>query len=502
MVVPTDFLYWMVGALIVMTGVGAALHALLNKRDPYAAIVWVVLCLSLPMAGSLLYILFGVNRIHWRATKLMKSSHKRAGPATLSAPAGEYASRPKRYHDPSKVSQDGLTPEISTIAGIGSAVTGMPLLAGNKVTVYYNGEEAYPAMLKAIDEAKSRVWLDTYIFDNDDIGKAFVEALGAACVRGVDVRVQVDGMGTITTWPRIDRILRKRGIHVVRFLPPRLFPPQFFINLRNHRKLLIIDSKIAFTGGMNISDKHRLNREKRTGFKGFFDRFHATAFQDIHFRMEGPILEDFQFVFAREWSFTAQEELVLPNIDDAAKGSVLCRTILDGPDDYFERFHATLLGVISAARHRVHIMTPYFLPQRELVTALRSAAMRGVDVAIILPAETDQILVKWATGNILWELVGRGVYVGMQPPPFAHSKLLLVDGMYSHVGSANLDPRSLRLNFELTVECFDSALTKELEDHFDRVRKSSKEITPADLKARPLAIRMRDAICWLFSPYL
>ena len=502
MEVPTAFLYWLAGVLVVLADVGAALHALMNKRDPYAAIVWVALCLSLPIAGPLLYVIFGVNRIHRRASKLMKRSRRRAGPSTLSAPAGENAPHSDVYHGPQEVSQDELPPEIRTIAGIGYAVTGIPLLAGNRVSVFYNGEQAYPAMLEAIGNAKTSVWLDTYIFDNDTTGKVFVDALAAARERGLDVRVQVDGLGTMTTWPRIDKALRKRGISVARFLPPQLVPPQFFINLRNHRKLLIIDGKVAFTGGMNISDMHRLDRPKRKGVRGFLDRFRTTAFQDIHFRMEGPVLEDFQLVFAREWSFTAREELVLPDVDDTSAGNVLCRTILDGPDDYFERFHSTLLGVISAAQHSVHIMTPYFLPQRELVTALRSAAMRGVDVAIILPVETDELLVKWAGGNILWELVGRGVHVYLQPPPFAHSKLLLVDGVYSHVGSANLDPRSLRLNFELTVECFDRTLATELEDHFDAIRKVSKELTPDDLASRPFLIRLRDAFCWLFSPYL
>ncbi len=491
-----SFLYWLFGVATVVLGVGAATHALLNKRDPYAAIVWGAICLGIPLAGPFLYFILGINRIHRRAVRLMKRSEKRDGPSTLSDSA--------RHLDlwDGAVPQEKLPAEIRTLGRIGHTVTGIPLLAGNCVDVFHNGEEAYPAMLAAIEEAKTSIWMDTYIFDSDATGMSFVAALGRAVQRGLDVRVHLDGFGTLGTWPRIDRILRKAGVKVARFLPPRLWPPQLFINLRNHRKLLIVDGRTAFSGGMNISDVHVMNKPRRTGFKGLLDKYRTTACTDIHFRIEGPVLEYFRHIFAQEWNFTTQEELPLPEMGHPKAGDVLCRTVLDGPDSYFERFHETLLGVISAAQTSVHIMTPYFLPQRELVTALRCAAMRGVDVAVILPSETDAPLVKWASKNILWQFIGRGVHIYHQTPPFAHTKLLLVDGVYSHVGSANLDPRSLRLNFELTVECFDLSLATKLSDHFNKVRASSREYTLADEAARSFPVRIRDAFCWLFSMYL
>ncbi|MDL2307461.1 phospholipase D-like domain-containing protein [Desulfovibrio sp. OttesenSCG-928-C06] len=508
-------------------GILCAAHALLHKREPSSALIWVAICFSIPVVGSLLYVLFGVNRIHRHATKLMLRSRKLARPGNLSSPAdgdggkpgqcfhpqddGEdkifYPPQEEHAHDhcaefPMEVPAALLPAKIRTMARIGYSVMGMPLLAGNKVEILYNGNEAYPAMLEAIAGAEHSIYLDTYIFDSDEVGMAFVDALAQAAARGVEVRVQVDGTGTLLTRPRIDKVLRSRGVTVGRFIPPRLFPPQLSINLRNHRKLLLVDGRLGFTGGMNISSMHMLKPVEKKGLLSRLGLSGPNQMQDIHFRVQGPILEDFQRIFAREWQFTTGEMLELPQVSIKPQGYSLCRTILDGPDDYLERFHSTLLGAISAAKNSVRIMTPYFLPPRPLITALQSAAMRGLDVAIILPEEMDHRVVKWATTNVLWEFLGRGIHIYYQPAPFNHSKLLLIDGYYAHVGSANLDARSLRLNFELTMEVFDLHVAGELERHFAEVRAKSRECTLEEINARSLPEKMRDAAFWLISPYM
>lgn len=253
---------------------------------------------------------------------------------------------------------------------------------------------------------------------------------------------------------------------------------------------------------MNISSVHMMNPIEPKGFRAQIGLSKADPMQDIHFKVEGPIIEDFQLIFGREWQFTTGEVLDLPEVSNCPKGHSLCRTILDGPDDYLERFHFTLLGCISAAKSSVRIMTPYFLPPRQLITALQSAAMRGVDVSVILPDKVDLNFVKWATRNVLWEFVGRGVHIYYQPAPFNHSKLLLIDGFYSHVGSANLDARSLRLNFELTMEIFDLRIASELEQYYAEIRAKSRECTAKEINSRSLPVKIRDAAFWLFSPYM
>jgi len=176
--------------------------------------------------------------------------------------------------------------------------------------------------------------------------------------------------------------------------------------------------------------------------------------------------------------------------------------ITDGPNEDLGKLAMIITGTVALARHRVAIMTPYFLPPAELISALQAAILRGVDVSIILPQKSNQPLVHWASRNMLWELLQYGVHIYYQPPPFAHSKLLIIDEHYAHIGSANLDPRSLRLNFELVVEVFDQVFIKQMNEHFEQVKQTCREETLAGVDGRRLPVRIRDAIAWLFSPYL
>lgn len=517
-----------IGIAVAALNILSAIHALLHKREPYSALVWVTVCLIVPVIGPLLYFVLGFNRIHRHASKLMTKSSRHDGPESISSQVeipltgdigsnyDEICKQPMPSHgiikpepkyasvSPRAVPPSMFPPRIRSIARIGDTITGIPMLSGNSVEALFNGEEAYPVMLEAIRHAKRRVWLTTYIFDNDSTGKAFIDALADAKERGVDVRVLVDGVGVFPTFPRTDKVMRKKGLAVANFLPPRLLPPQFSINLRNHRKLLIIDEDTAFTGGMNITDVHLMNKPKPTGVQAILNKFGAQTAQDLHFKVTGTIMVPLIRIFARDWQFCTGECLELPSIEScsAITGNSLCRAILDGPDDYFDVLLPILLGVISAAKSSVHIMTPYFLPQRELVTALQSAALRGVDVKIIIPEENDHPIVAWATRNCLWDLIDRGVKIYYQPPPFNHTKLMLVDGFYVHMGSANLDPRSLRLNFELTMEILDLPLATQMEKYFAEVAEKSRMFTADDIKARSLPVRIRDAMAWMLSPYL
>lgn len=526
-----DIAWIIISAAVAVLHFSCAGHALLHKRDPYAALVWVSVCLFVPVGGAMLYILIGFNRVRRRARKIMHRSVKQDGPDKISTPLGTdgeldyFHNHASLWELPAIPRPDGpsaegekeaaisprtvplalFPPRIRRIAGIGETITGVSMLSGNAVEPLFNGEEAYPQMLKAIKNARRRIWLTTYIFDNDGTGQSFIAALGEAARRGVDVRVLVDGTGTFFTTPRVDKALAAVGVRVARFLPPSLLPPQFFINLRNHRKLLLVDNCTSFTGGMNISDVHLADKEYAPCSFSFCGKFKGVSVaRDIHFKIEGPIVNTLQRIFARDWEFCTQEKLELTagDVCHEIKGSALCRSILDGPDDFFDFLHSILLGVISSAKNSIHIMTPYFLPQRELITALQSAVLRGVDVAVIIPSELDHVFVKWASYNCLFELLRRGVKIYFQPPPFDHSKLLLVDGAYVHLGSANMDPRSFHLNFELTMEVINLHLAARLEAHFKNMRSASREYTLDDLANRPLHTRLRDAVFWLMSPYL
>jgi cardiolipin synthase len=468
-----DPLKWVFAGVWAVAAVGAAGHALINKRDSRAALGWIVVSVTIPLAGPLTYFLFGINRIRTKAKALPRLS------------------RPQDQQQISTASSADLPLEFSELAAISNAVSGFELTRGNDIEILHNGEQAYPFMLREIDAAKSHVFLSTYIFQTNQAGLEFIDALTRAVHRGVDTRVIVDGVGQFYSRPRASRLLAKKGVHVATFLPPRTFPPEVRINLRNHRKILVTDGRVAFTGGMNIGDRHLADRLDNP------DRV-----VDAHFRMVGPVVQQLQQAFLEDWSFVTDQEVDRFPVATQTPGAAMCRAIVEGPDEDLDKLLAVLVGAVSAARRRVSIMTPYFIPPRELVGALQAAALRGVEVTVILPETNNLPFVHWASTNMLWEILQRGVRVFLQPPPFVHTKLFVVDRHYVQVGSANMDPRSLRLNFELVVEIYDREFAAAVDRHFEAVRERSREVTLEEVDGRGLAVRIRDGLAWLLSPYL
>ncbi|MGD8421514.1 MAG: phospholipase D-like domain-containing protein, partial [Gammaproteobacteria bacterium] len=213
-------------------------------------------------------------------------------------------------------------------------------------------------------------------------------------------------------------------------------------------------------------------------------------------------VEQLRAVFEEDWYFAARQKIEHVFQPPDGAGSAICRVVTDGPNEDLGKLAMIITGAVSLAQKRVAIMTPYFLPPPELINTLQAAALRGVEVSVILPQKSNQLLAHWATRNMLWELLQFGVRVYYQPPPFAHSKLLLIDDSYAHIGSSNLDPRSLRLNFELVVEVFDRQFVEFMLEHFERIKSLSREETFSDVDARSLPVKIRDAAAWLFSPYL
>jgi cardiolipin synthase len=459
----------------------AAGHVVLTKRDSRAAIGWIgIICLT-PIFGTILYFLLGLNRIHRKARSIKKAQggrlpgiHQAVSEDVLLKVLGE--------------ENEHLLPLARYVAG----VTGLPLLDGNHITPLVGGRQAFEEMLQAIDGATTSIAMMTYIFDNDPLGHRFVQALARAQKRGVAVRLLIDDVGARYTWPSIKHYLRKYDLTFATFLPT-LIPGKFhYTNLRNHRKIMIVDGKHGFTGGMNIRQGHLCE----PGSKG--------SVQDVHFRVEGPVVAHLREVLAFDWEFTTGERLEgeawAPNLEPA--GQTLCRGIPDGPDFDTDKILLSILGAIGCARASLDIVTPYFLPDQPLISALTVAAMRGVAVNIILPEKNNLALVQWASTAQLWQVLQRGCRVWLSPPPFDHSKLMVVDGTWSFVGSANWDSRSLRLNFEFNVESYDHGLAAELACLVGEKRAKSREITLADVDGRPLWMRLRDGVCRLALPYL
>ncbi|HVC99390.1 MAG TPA: phospholipase D-like domain-containing protein [Pirellulales bacterium] len=470
------------GVVSAALAVPASLHCLLHKRDSRAAIAWVGLIWLTPLLGTLLYVLLGINRIQRRARSL------RGG-------RGAVARRPDEAVCTEHRLDEILLPDhehLRSLVRMVERVTGLPLVDGNQVEPLINGEMAYPAMLASIDAARRSIALSTYLFNHDALGLKFVEALARAVARKVEVRVLIDDIGARYSFPSIVRPLRRRHVPVARFLPTLLRRRFAYSNLRNHRKLLVVDGQVGFTGGMNILDAARFRSRGK------------TSLADLHFRCEGPVVGHLARTFAADWDFAANESLAgeawFPQL--APRGPVAARGILDGPDEDHDKLRLTLLGGLACARSQVSIVTPYFLPDEALITALNVAALRGVKVDVLLPERNNLVLLEWASRSLWWQILEHGCRIWLSPPPFDHTKLMVVDGLWSLVGSANWDPRSLRLNFEFDVECYDAELAQRLEAIVESKRRAARAVTLADADGRKLPVKLRDSVARLLSPYL
>lgn len=455
-------------------------HALLYKRDSRSAMGWMSLSLTLPLIGPFLYWCLGINRISRRARGWYKSGRRLSGLEIY--PINEWEGNfvqlpPEAQH-------------LRDLRALADRVIRTRLRDGNRITPLLDGEEAYPAMLAAIGRARESINLSSYIFDGDGIGEEFVTQLKGAADRGVEVRVIIDAMGEKYSRRSPVKALAGSRVQIVRYLPLR---HGAYINLRNHRKLLIIDGREAFTGGMNIRSRHQPSSSPQ-----------KIAIHDMHFSVAGPVVNDLQRAFLEDWYFVTGERMNNPGFFPAVglQGSVIARCISDGPDREYRKLEQIIMGALSCAKRSVLIMTPYFIPDRQMVSALITTALRGVDVRIVLPERNNLPVVHWATRALLGEVVANGVRVFYQPPPFVHTKLFLVDDIWALIGSANLDTRSLRLNFELNLSVLDADFAALLRGHFEKTLKISRKITLGELKRRSMPAKLRDNLARLFSPYL
>ncbi len=477
--------YWpyIVAGLDILLALAVTFHAVLRKPETGTVIAWVGLAWLAPFAGALVYFLLGINRIQRKAVSLQIGE---------GLPA---VSTPPLLEEDLQIREEVVQkhPNLLGLAALGEKVTGKPLLPGNAVTLLRDGDEAYPAMLEAIENAGSSVALLSYIFDSDRVGDQFLEALKSARARGVEVRVLIDHVGSRYSKPTMIERLRRENVPVAPFLPTRTPLLVQYANLRNHRKILVVDGKIGFTGGTNIREGHALKLNPE------------APVQCAHFRLEGPVVAHLQEVFAVDWAYASTEvlrgDLWFPKIA-RSDGFVGARGVSDGPDEDFEHMSEVILGALACAGERVRIATPYFLPDLPVIRALNVTARRGVGVDIVLPSDNNMPMVDWAAMNLFDQLIERGCRIHYAAPPFDHTKLMTLDGAWSLIGSTNWDPRSLRLNFEFNVECYNIPLAQQLEALIDEKIAGGSLLTREQIAARSFPVRLRDGLARLASPYL
>ena len=470
--------------LFVISGIAgtiAAVHAAMTKRDVRAAIAWVGVALFSPFIGALLYLVAGVNRV-----RKQRITQPRAG--TIYA---EELIEKVLVNDIG----DTVGGQFSTLKVLGDRVSHFKVLNFNQATILRGGDQTYPAMLAAIRGASKSVALQSYIFDHDVLGVEFAQALIEAKERGVEVRVLIDAVGSKYSHPPVIHLLSKGGVRAALFMRPLFGLRLAYANLRSHRKLLVVDGVHGFTGGMNI----------RAGFLSSVAKEQVT--QDTHFQLNGPIVHQLVISFAHDWQFTTQEKLkgpawFAPELGNLAETGVPMRCVPSGPDSTLGSTHNMLLGALSVAQKHVRIQSPYFLPDLALIASLSTAARRGILVDIVVPGANNLKLVNAAMMAQIDQLIMTGCRVWRARGNFDHSKLCTVDGGWSYVGSSNLDPRSLRLNFELDLEVYDRQFAATLEAQIDAVIAQAERLTIRTLRRMPFWLRLRNKVAWLASPYL
>jgi len=473
----------LIAGFILLIQLLASYHILHTKDNVRSAIAWLGLVWLAPIFGLLAYLLFGVSRIHRRA----KLSREKRGLAprtgAMADPGGALLTN----------SVPGAQNRWRAHARLSGKVSESPLTEGNSIQPLEGGRHAYDTMIAAIDNAQNTVALTTYIFQADQAGRRFVAALVRAHERGVKICVLVDAVGNLYGFKPVSNLLRRRGVPVAVFNPARFSWRLAFFNLRTHRKLLIIDGHTGFAGGMNIR-KHHL--EKPDG---------SRRVRDTHFQLQGPIVTRMMHAFADDWVFSTGKELDektwMPPVPLTPKG-ITARAIADGPDEPNRKVAMILESALASARKHVLIISPYFLPDEALVSALKQAALRGVEIDILVPEKNNLPLFGLSMLSGAQPLLEAGCNLYLSKPPFDHTKLVLVDNCWAFFGSSNWDARSLKLNFEFNIEVHDTDFADTMWEWTQDRLESAKKLTLADLKRMPAGKRFLGRMCWLASPYL
>jgi cardiolipin synthase A/B len=486
--------WFAVSSLIQMAGfIGVCLHALQRRRNASSTILWIFIAWFLPILGPILYLMFGIDQISDKGLKKKVTDQlimSRTSPTPDRLP---FMAWHHEYRSPVQELANPLSRKLNRT--IDAMRPELPLLDGNHLTPLISGTQAYPHMLKAIKAAKHHIHMQSFIFSSDAVGTQFMEALKAKAEEGVTVRLMYDRFGSTKAF--LCGFFRKyRNIpnfQMVGWTQANPLKRQFQINLRNHRKNLVIDGCIAFFGGVNISQE---NRDGET-----------AAIRDYHFMAKGPIVHELQYSFFRDWYFMTEEPIHQLLSKDhfpttILEGPARLRIIDSGPTSQPGLAGEAFFNAIALAEEQILLVTPYFAPPIEILKALRFAARRGVDVRLILPKENNHLYAGLASKALYAELLETGVRIFEREPPFIHAKAMIIDNSIALIGSANLDVRSIELNYETTVLVDDAAFIGLLKPIILEDLYRSTELNLNSWLKRPVRQQIIENICSLLTPLL
>ena len=476
--------------------VGCIGWVLMTKTDSTSAVAWCLLIIFLPFVGSILFFFFGYQHVNRPLER--KRRHKR----TFQVPghvagSGSFMAPEARHLETKDL------PLGEGLARLADCFGAYPLSRGNHIELYKDGPPAFAAMLEAIAAARHHVHLEFFIFHADELGRQFLDTLTRKAREGVEVRLLYDAMGSLRLHHRDLKPLHEAGGMSNVFLPLNLLRRRFQINMRNHRKILVVDGHTGFVGGLNIGDEYQ-GKVPRFGY-----------WRDTHMKLRGPVVSDLQRVFCEDWDFAADEHL--GEVKDPEKrrqyfqaassgegdaGPFAAQIIDSGPDRDLKSIREIYFAAVMKARQRLWIASPYFVPDAGLLDALRLAGYQGVDVRFLGQFYPDKWIPQYAARYYFRQVMPAGVKIYQYSKGMMHSKLILVDGQWASVGTANLDNRSLHLNFEVNCLIYSPEKVAQLEDAFLHDLGDSVRLNQNVYPARPFAGRLLENACRLMSPVL
>ena len=465
----------------------------LEKKNPSVTWAWLMVLSLVPYFGFLLYLIMGQDsrKRYTFAKKAKRDEEAYAKALAADIPGLAVVSEQRQHKNPRVFLAVPGAPYLNDLAYMNFASGYGSFTANNQIAMYHHGEAKFDALFADIEAATQFIHMQYYILNNDNLGRRIIHLLAKKARQGIEVCLLVDGMGSWRTPKRFYKPLIKAGGHVALFLPPHLAR----LNYRNHRKICVVDGAIGYVGGMNIGDEY-LGHSKRFGF-----------WRDTHIRIAGDAVKDLEMRFFTDWndcSKTYRLALgeayfpVLPPVTNGALTQIVC----SGPDTRLCHIYHGYAKMIGEANKTIYIQTPYFAPDENIFEALRMAALSGIDVRIIIPAHPDHLFVYWASLSYLGELLDAGVRCYQYEKGFIHSKLLLIDSTVASTGTANMDVRSFKLNFEVNAFIYDHDITKTFETTFLNDLDDCFEMTQEWYAKRGKITRIRESISRLLSPLL
>ena len=467
--------YNILTVLYVITVLAVIVVVLGENRNPVKSMAWVLVLVLLPFLGLLIYLIFGRSL---KGMKLISSSHLR---------------ELRRLSDlPEEINpQYPLTDDSRLMISLVNKLSGRHLFTGNNIEVFTTGKAKFDSLLHDIENASDFIHLQYFIIENDTVGKQLIELLMLKARQGVKVRVLYDYVGSFYMRPRVLRRMREAGIEVHPFLELTFAKFAFRVNWRNHRKVVVIDGKVGYVGGMNIADRYVIGDKKE------------LPWRDTHLRIDGEAVAALQYSFAVDWDFTTSELLTNIHFDkQPAREDYLVQMVSSGPTSRWNNISLVFLRAITLAKHSVFIQTPYFLPSDSLLKAMQTAALSGIDVRLMLPGKPDSVMLRLATGSYIKECLQAGIKVYFYEPAMMHAKVVIVDDEFVTTGSTNFDFRSFEHNFEFNALVYSKQFNQQMKAVFDEDLKHCTKVSLGKWKQRPLMQKALESVVRLMSPIL